>query len=134
VAYRLLEPEEISGKQIMVVGGGDSAVESAMLLMGNNDVTLSYRREAFSRIKPKNSKKIREAIESGKLRCEFESNVKAIYPDHVDLEVKGGDVRHIENDLIYIFAGGELPTKFLEKTGIEITRRFNYALLKHDRK
>lgn len=134
VAYRLLEPEEISGKKIIVVGGGDSAVESAMLLMEHNQVTLSYRRDAFGRIKPKNSKKIRAAIESGKLKCEFESNVKAIHPDHVDLEVKGGEVKQVENDLVYIFAGGELPTRFLEKTGIKITRRFNYALLKHDRK
>jgi thioredoxin reductase/Pyruvate/2-oxoacid:ferredoxin oxidoreductase delta subunit len=134
VAYRLLEPEEIGDKKIMVVGGGDSAVESAMLLMDNNDVTLSYRRDSFSRIKPKNSKKIKSAIESGKLRCEFESNVKAIHPDYIDLEIKGGEVRQVRNDLIYIFAGGELPTSFLEKTGIKITKRFNYALLKHDRK
>ncbi len=134
VAYRLLEPEEIRGKKIMVVGGGDSAVESAMLLMENNEVTLSYRRDAFSRIKPKNRKKIRTAIESGKLRCEFESNVIAIHPDYIELEIKGGIVTQVQNDLIYIFAGGELPTAFLEKMGIQITKRFNYALLKHDRK
>ena len=52
VAYRLLEPETIFGKHIIVVGGGDSAVESALLLSDNNHVILSYRNEVFNRIKP----------------------------------------------------------------------------------
>ncbi len=60
VAYRLLEPEDISGKNIIVVGGGDSAVESALLLADQNKVILSYRNESFSRLKPKNIKKINE--------------------------------------------------------------------------
>ena len=37
-----------------------------------------------------------------------------------------------ENDLVYIFAGGELPTEFLKKVGIQITKKFGEAILKHD--
>ena len=133
VAYRLLEPEMISGKNIIVVGGGDSAIESALLLKDDNNVILSYRRDAFSRIKPKNNSKVQAAIEDGSLKCEFESNVTEIKGDHISLKMKDGEVKDIPNDLIYIFAGGELPTKFLERAGIKITKRFNYALLKHDK-
>ncbi len=67
VAYRLLEPEIISGKEIMIVGGGDSAIESALMLAEQNRVTLSYRSEAFSRIKPMNQERIRQAIDTGKV-------------------------------------------------------------------
>ena len=63
VAYRLLEPENINNENIIVVGGGDSAVEAAMLLADNNKVTLSYRKEAFQRIKPKNGERIKVKIE-----------------------------------------------------------------------
>jgi thioredoxin reductase len=61
VAYRLLEPEEISGKHIIVVGGGDSAIESALLLADQNHVILSYRNEVFSRIKPLNNIALKKA-------------------------------------------------------------------------
>ena len=67
VAYRLLEPEEISGKNIIVVGGGDSAVESALLLADQNHVILSYRNEVFNRIKPLNSMALNKAVAEGKL-------------------------------------------------------------------
>ena len=135
VAYRLLEPEQIHGKKIMVVGGGDSAIESALLLADQNEVILSYRREQFNRLKPKNLASINDAIENQQVKVRFNTQVKAIHPGHIDLQ--DGDNQEAEqvaNDLIYIFAGGELPTKFLEKVGIKITRRFGYALLKHQKK
>ena len=59
VAYRLLEPELIHGKNIVVVGGGDSAIEAALLLADQNKVQMSYRGRAFNRAKPKNGSKIR---------------------------------------------------------------------------
>lgn len=130
VAYRLLEPENISGKKVMVVGGGDSAVESAMLLMADNTVVLSYRSEAFARIKPKNKDAVNAAVETGKLEVIFKSDLISIAPDHVLLKV-GEETRRISNDLVYIFAGGELPTGFLQKAGIEITKRFGHIVKKH---
>jgi thioredoxin reductase (NADPH) len=131
VAYRLLEPEEISGKNILVVGGGDSAIESALLLADHNKVVLSYRNDVFNRLKPKNASKINEAIDSGKIDARFKTNVGEIRKDVVTLSDENNEEKTIPNDLVYIFAGGELPTQFLEKVGIKITRKFGEAVLKH---
>jgi len=132
VAYRLLEPEDISGKHIVVVGGGDSAIESALLLADQNYVTLSYRGEAFSRIKPKNSSAVKEVVEAGKLKVLLKSNLVSIEDEDVLITTaEGGEPVKLRNDLVYIFAGGELPTQFLEKAGIKITRKFGETVLKH---
>lgn len=132
VAYRLLEPEAISGKNILIVGGGDSAIESALLLSGQNNVTLSYRSDAFSRIKPKNNQLIQDALTSGRVKVLFGTNPIRINNDTVVLSTSNpGEEIYIENDLVYIFAGGELPTEFLRKAGVEITKKFGEAVLKH---
>ncbi|MBP7644650.1 MAG: NAD(P)-binding domain-containing protein [Saprospiraceae bacterium] len=132
VAYRLLEPERISNKKIIVVGGGDSAIESAMLLMDNNEVILSYRSDKFSRLKPKNRENIQLADQKGKLKIWYNSNLLDISEKTITLQTEQtpeGEI--IENDLVYIFAGGELPTPFLQKIGIEITKRFGHIMKKH---
>ena len=131
MAYKILEPEIISGKNILVIGGGDSAIESALLLAGNNKVILSYRSEKFSRLKPKNAQNILTAIEKGTITVLFSSEVIKIIPDKVELVVNQGNTLSLKNDLCFIFAGGELPTQFLEKSGIEITKRFNYTIKTH---
>jgi thioredoxin reductase/NAD-dependent dihydropyrimidine dehydrogenase PreA subunit len=132
VAYRLLDPENITGKHIVIVGGGDSAIESALMLSDQNKVTISYRSEAFSRIKPLNSSAVNDAVASGKFEILFNTNLTSIDPDTVSIEnVKTGEKYTIPNHLVYIFAGGELPSQFLEKTGIRITRKFGEAILKH---
>ena len=131
VAYRLLEPELISGKKILVVGGGDSAIESALLLADNNTVTLSYRSESFNRLKQANSLKIKEAIEMSKVDVNFNTNPQIISKESVIILTNNGEKIEIANDLVYIFAGGELPTQFLQKAGIEITKKFGEAILKH---
>ena len=130
VAYRLLEPERISGKKVVVVGGGDSAVESAMLLMENNEVILSYRKDKFARIKPKNKEVIANAIANKSIEGIFNSNLNSINETSVMMNVEGEE-RTIENDLVYIFAGGELPTSFLQKAGVEITKRFGHIVKKY---
>ncbi len=132
VAYRLLEPEEITGKNIVVVGGGDTAVESALLLAGQNSVTLSYRKDVFQRIKPKNHERIYEAIRRGSIDVRFNTNLRAIERDEVIITENGGDKNiRLKNDLVYILAGGELPTQFLEKIGIQITKKFGDPVLRH---
>ncbi len=132
VAYRLLEPEQISGKNILVVGGGDSAVESAMLLMENNHVTLSYRKDTFARIKPKNRENIDRAIENKDLDVIYNSNVLEISEKDVKLGFNGNDKEQVlENDLVYIFAGGELPIQFLKNAGITVEKKFGKIVKKH---
>ncbi len=133
VAYRLLEPELIKGKNIVVVGGGDSAIESALLLSDNNNVTLSYRSEVFGRLKPKNSDKIKESIAEKKVQVLFNSNLTSIEDTVVRIKIIDSEQDVVlNNDMVYIFAGGELPTQFLEKIGILITKKFGEAILKHD--
>lgn len=131
VAYRLLEPEIIENKNILVVGGGDSAIESALLLKDRNKVTLSYRKDQFSRLKPANKEKVVKAGQDGSLEIIFESEVGEIFPSTVTLKMGNGSINTLENDLVYIFAGGELPTNFLQHAGIEITKRFGYIVKKH---
>jgi len=132
VAYRLLEPELIKNKRIVVVGGGDSAIESALLLADQNKVTLSYRSNAFSRIKPKNAENINAAIKSGLIDLKLNSNIVSIEPESINYTANNpNEVLKMANDLIYIFAGGELPTQFLRKIGIEITTKYGEAILKH---
>jgi thioredoxin reductase (NADPH) len=132
VAYRLLEPEDIEGKHVLVVGGGDSAVESALLLADQNHVILSYRSEVFNRIKPLNNMALNKAVAEGKLELLPGSNILSIDDGSVKISVNStGDIRQIDNDLVYIFAGGELPTQFLEKAGIKITKKFGETVMKH---
>ncbi len=133
VAYRLLEPELIEDKDIVVVGGGDSAIETALLLTDQNRVHLSYRSDVFGRLKPKNKSKIQTAIEEGRIKVLFNSGLTAIEDELVRISVKGSDQELVlKNDLVYIFAGGELPTQFLEKIGIMISTKRGEAILKHE--
>ncbi|HEX9251993.1 MAG TPA: NAD(P)-binding domain-containing protein [Ignavibacteriaceae bacterium] len=133
VFYRLLEPELIHDLDILVVGGGDSAVESAMLLADEkNRVTLSYRGENFSRLKPKNLERVNDYIKKKKIKTLFNSNVKEIFKNEVCLTFNDRpDEMKLKVDLTYVFAGGILPTSFLEEIGIKITKKFGDALLKH---
>ena len=132
VAYKLLEPEEISGKNIIVVGGGDSAIESAMLLADNNNVSISYRKDAFARIKPKNKERINQYIEAEKIKPLFNTNLTKVEKDFVILNSSSTkEDMKLENDLVYIFAGGELPSVFLQNIGLTITKKFGEAVLKH---
>ena len=130
VAYRLLEPEQISNKKIIVVGGGDSAIESALLLKDDNEVTLSYRKDKFSRLKPKNREKIEEAIANNSINVIFNSNLVSINERSILLKTESDEIE-IQNDLVYIFAGGELPTSFLQNAGVEITKRHGHIMKKH---
>lgn len=131
VYYRLLEPELIHEQNILVVGGGDSAIESALLLAEeNNKVILSYRSDSFSRIKPRNLEKINKAKHRGEINVIYNSTVAEIKDDTVIISVANSEEITFPNDLVYVFAGGELPTKFLEKIGIKITKKFGDTILK----
>src|ERR1017187_9248365 len=119
VMYRLIEADHYINKQILVVGGGDSAVEAAMGLAPQvgNQVTLSYRQDQFSRIKERNARRIEEFIRSRKITVLFKSNPVEFKPASVVLQVNG-EVQEIPNDFVWIFAGGAPPNDFLKKIGV----------------
>ncbi len=119
VMYRLIEADHYLNKKILVIGGGDSAVEAAMGLANQtgNQVTLSYRSERFSRIKERNEKRIEECVRTGRVKVLFKSNPVEFKPESAVLEVNGG-LHEIPNDFVWIFAGGTPPNDFLKKIGI----------------
>jgi thioredoxin reductase len=124
VMYSLIEAEAYAGAKILVVGGGDSAVEAAMGLahQKGNRVTLSYRREAFSRIKERNTQRLPEYTKNGRLQVIFESQPVEIRERSVLLDV-AGTVREMANDFVWVFAGGTPPNEFLEKVGVRLGQR-----------
>jgi len=120
VMYRLLEADHYIGKDILIVGGGDSAVEAAMGLavQKGNRVTLSYRKNAFSRIKERNANRLQDAMRSPQLRVILNSIPVEITETRVILDVNGTQ-QEIPNDFVWIFAGGVAPNEFLKKIGIQ---------------
>ena len=119
VMYRLIEADHYINKKILVVGGGDSAVEAAMGLANQtgNRVTLSYRSERFSRIKERNAKRIEDCMRSGKVRVLFNSSPVEFKSESVIIDV-GGARQEIPNDFVWIFAGGTSPNAFLKNIGV----------------
>jgi len=125
VTYKLIEPEQYLGKRVLVVGGGDSAVEAAVTLgeQPGTTVTLSYRRDALSRVKPDNRRRVEEAVERGRVDARFRSAVREIRRDAVVLEQDGAPLE-LDNDYTLVFVGGELPTPFLKTLGVEVETKF----------
>ena len=119
VMYRLIEADHYINKKILVVGGGDSAVEAAMGLghQIGNQVTLSYRKEAFSRLKERNVQRIEESVRQGKVKVIFNSAPVEFKGNSVVLQVSAR-TQEIPNDYVWVFAGGEPPTAFLKKIGV----------------
>lgn len=121
VVYRLLEPEPYAGRRVMVVGGGDSAVEAAVTLSeAGAKVTLVHRGATFDRIKPKNQQRLDQARKAG-LDVRTETRTREILDDAVVIEA-GGRVEELANDDVIVLVGGVLPTTFLEGAGVEVQR------------
>ena len=119
VMYKLLDAGSYNDKRILVVGGGDSAVEAALGLAREkgNRVTLSYRREKLVRIKKKNQDAADRALAGGKLEALFGSQVLEIDERQVKLRLADGSTKTMDNDFVFIFAGGVPPFELLRKVG-----------------
>ena len=119
VMYRLIEPDHYRNKRVLVVGGGDSAVEAAIALaqQDGNQITLSYRRQEFIRIKERNAQHMRECLRAGRVNVIFNSIPVEFRPDHVVLAV-GGTSQILPNDLVWVFAGGTPAYDFLKNIGV----------------
>lgn len=128
VVYRLIDPEQYRNQSVLVVGGGDSALEAAASIaeLPDTKVIISYRSEAFSRAKEKNRKRVAALSESGELEVLMSSNVKNIGEHDVQIE-QNGTILERSNDAIIVCAGGILPTPFLKDTGIEVETKYGTA-------
>jgi thioredoxin reductase len=135
VAYSLIDASSYQNRRILVVGGGDSAVEAALGLseQEGNDVTLSYRGQAFTRIRLRNEEHLEAARASGRLRVLTSSDVRAIHPDRVDVELRDGPSRGVfslANDDVFVMAGGIAPFELLEKSGVSFDPKLRAPVAK----
>jgi len=121
VVYRLVDPEQYQGQHVLIVGGGDSALEAAHSIadVPGSTVTISYRSESFSRAKEKNRNKVLKYGQEGKINVMMRSNVKEILPKEVILD-QDGKVFKIPNQAVIVSAGGILPTGMLKAIGIMV--------------
>lgn len=125
VVYRLIDPEQYKNMHVLVVGGGDSALEAAIAIaeQPGTTVAISYRSEAFGRGKQKNRDRLLELEKEGKIKVLLKSNVKLIEPDKVTLD-HNGQIIELENEAIIVSAGGILPTPFLKEIGVMVEAKF----------
>jgi thioredoxin reductase/ferredoxin len=125
VVYRLVDPDQYAGRDVLVVGGGDSALEAAVTLAEGNAgrVTLSYRGDAFSRAKPRNRERVEAARCSGRLEVLLNSEVQSISESTVAV-TRDAQVVELPNDDVIVSVGGVLPEEFLRRVGIEVETKY----------
>jgi thioredoxin reductase/Pyruvate/2-oxoacid:ferredoxin oxidoreductase delta subunit len=128
VVYQLIDPEQYVGRKVLIVGGGDSALEAALSIAdaGGKEVSISYRSDSFSRAKAKNRDRINEYAAASRIKLYLSSNVTGITPQGVALEQKGQPV-DIQNEAVIVNAGGILPTGFLKEVGIAVDTKYGTA-------
>jgi thioredoxin reductase len=129
VSYRLLEPGEFADKHVLVVGGGNSAVETALALADAKlcgSITISYRKTQFARCRGSNRARIEQAIAAGTVRALMPSEVSAITSHDVSLKTDRG-MQQLNNDAVIVQIGGTTPSALLQSFGIEIVTKYAEA-------
>lgn len=128
VVYRLVDAEQYKGQAVLVVGGGDSALEAAIALaeQPGTQVALSCRSAGFSRVKEANRQRLAAQVSAGRVEVLLQSEVQHIEPDAVTLKTEAG-VRSLPNQVVIVCAGGVLPTPLLQRAGIEFSTKYGTA-------
>ncbi len=124
VFYQIVEMEPFQGRRVLVVGGGDSALEAAVGLANQSmcEVSLSYRGESFLRAKERNRSKLKESVAAGKVRLLLSSSVREIKQDAVLLNTPTGSLI-LPNDDLIVQIGGVMPSAFLERIGVRMVHK-----------
>lgn len=124
VFYEVVEMEQFAARRVLVVGGGDSAVECAVGLANQDgiEVHLSYRGDRFSRIKSRNQEKLDRVVARGRVQLLLNTTVREIRADVVLIEGPTG-TRILPNDDVVIRIGGDAPYAFLERIGVRIVQK-----------
>lgn len=121
VSNRLIDAGEHSGQKVLVVGGGDSALEAAVSLAeAGAEVSVSYRKTDFSRAKPENIDRLQELTDEGKLTLYMGSNVQEINEGHIVLCGEDNEDCKVENDYVFTLIGREPPLDFFRKSSIHV--------------
>ena len=128
VVYRLDAPSQYRNKNVLVVGGGDSALETAIALSQRpvKSVTLCHRGSAFDRAKPATRQRFETAMRAGPINVLLRADVRTIEPTRVLIE-RAGTVHAVPNDAVIVCAGGLLPTLLLDDIGVSVERKFGTA-------
>jgi len=150
VYNRLYDPKDFCGKNALVVGGGDSALETAIALaVCGVHVTLSYRKKEFARPKPENVEKLKMLLKDpaatvavekpiservttsassymrgdkppGSVRLALGTNVARIEREAVTLKDSENRETRVPNDVVFTMLGREAPLEFFRRSGIAI--------------
>src|SRR6266849_3346973 len=150
VYNRLFDPKDYAGKEVLVVGGGDTALETAIAIAAcGGKVTLSYRKKEFARPKPENVEKLEMLVKDpaahvaverptservttaansgmrgdkapGSVRLLFETSVVKVEPSAVTLRDAAGKKFSLPNDVVFTMLGREAPLDFFRRSGIPI--------------
>ena len=126
VTYNLLDPEQYQNCDVVVVGGGNAGVESAQMLgeaRWKNRVHLLVRSATFDRCNEDNIKRITDMEKKGLVKIWYNSSVIQIDESEIKIKIDT-DLVTIKNNYVFVFAGAELPHKFLMSLGIEIDKKF----------
>jgi thioredoxin reductase/ferredoxin len=134
VVYRLTDPEQYRNMHVLVVGGGDSALEAAITIseQPGTTVTLSYRSEAFGRVKPKNRERLEQAETKKRVTVHLKSSVDEIRAKTVKIELASKEMVEIPNEAVIICAGGVLPTPFLKEIGVMVETHYGKRAVSRD--
>ncbi len=128
VVYRLIEAEQYRGQRVLIVGGGDSALEAALACAAQPEtrVTLVYRGDAFNRVKPKNREQLEDSRRAQTIDVRLRTDVARILADRVELSSDGAAFV-VENDAVIVQAGGVLPSSLLREIGVTVETKYGTA-------
>ena len=128
VYNRLIDPAEFKGQNVLIVGGGDSALETAIATAEYaNLVTISYRKPKFSRPKEGNIEKLNGLINAGKISLLMSSNPKEIKESSVVILKENNEEAEIENSAVFTMIGKELPVAFFKRSNIKMEGEFSFT-------